>query len=134
MAGVTDKPLPKSELASLLQQLLLVILGVVVIVSLTWSGVRVAIRYLQMQDPYIQQVMTTIGETRRGQAIFIANCSGCHGYEAMGRVGPSLRHIGEHKSQLQLIKQVISGQTPPMPKFQPSPQEMSDLLAYLESL
>jgi hypothetical protein len=33
-----------------------------------------------------------------------------------------------------LIHQVTSGETPPMPQFQPSAQEMADLLKYLESL
>ncbi|RDH51814.1 cytochrome C, partial [Mastigocladus laminosus WC112] len=32
------------------------------------------------------------------------------------------------------IHQVISGDTPPMPKFQPSAKEMADLLSYLETL
>ena len=34
----------------------------------------------------------------------------------------------------QLIQQVVSGKTPPMPRFQPEPQAMADLLAYLNSL
>jgi hypothetical protein len=33
-----------------------------------------------------------------------------------------------------LIQQITSGQTPPMPKFQASPQEMADLLSYLKTL
>ncbi len=53
---------------------------------------------------------------------------------ADGKVGPSLKNVSDRKSPPRLIKQVISGQTPPMPKFQPSPQEMADLLSYLESL
>ncbi|HEY9884533.1 MAG TPA: c-type cytochrome, partial [Thermosynechococcaceae cyanobacterium] len=60
--------------------------------------------------------------------------AGCHGTEAAGRVGPSLREISNRKSKVSMIHQVISGQTPPMPQFQPSPQEMADLLSYLESL
>ncbi|MCA1991498.1 MAG: cytochrome c, partial [Coleofasciculus sp. S288] len=54
--------------------------------------------------------------------------------QADGRVGPSLQHVSKRKSKTSLIYQVISGQTPPMPKFQPSPQEMADLLSYLEKL
>lgn len=48
--------------------------------------------------------------------------------------GLSLRDISAHKSRASLIRQVIKGDTPPMPQFQPSPQIMSDLLAYLETL
>jgi hypothetical protein len=29
---------------------------------------------------------------------------------------------------------VVSGRTPPMPRFQPEPQAMADLLAFLHSL
>jgi hypothetical protein len=54
--------------------------------------------------------------------------------EADGLVGPSLQDVSKRKSRYKLIHQVISGETPPMPKFQPSVQEMSDLLSYLESL
>jgi mono/diheme cytochrome c family protein len=85
-------------------------------------------------DPYIHNVLALHGNVTQGNAIFQMNCSGCHGLEANGKVGPSLRAVSTRKSRLALIEQVISGKTPPMPQFQPSPQEMADLLSYLESL
>lgn len=85
-------------------------------------------------DPYVQDVLARSGQAVQGHAIFQVNCAGCHGLEADGRVGPSLRHVGDRKSKVRLIEQVISGKTPPMPKFQPRAQEMADLLSYLESL
>lgn len=88
----------------------------------------------QASDPYSQQVLILQGDPVRGHAIFQINCAGCHGLKAKGDVGPSLRDITHHKSDLRLIQQVISGQTPPMPKFQPQPQDMSDLLSYLHTL
>jgi hypothetical protein len=42
--------------------------------------------------------------------------------------------VSTRKSKASLIKQVVSGETPPMPQFQPGPQEMADLLKYLETL
>ncbi|NEQ28240.1 MAG: cytochrome c, partial [Microcoleus sp. SIO2G3] len=66
--------------------------------------------------------------------IFQMNCASCHGIFADGMVGPNLHHIRDRKSSIRIINQVISGQTPPMPQFQPSPQEMADLLEYLEGL
>jgi hypothetical protein len=33
-----------------------------------------------------------------------------------------------------LIQQVVSGNTPPMPQFQPEAKDMADLLEYLEQL
>jgi mono/diheme cytochrome c family protein len=89
---------------------------------------------LWYSDPYVQQVLSLEGDPVRGHAIFQMNCSSCHGLYADGLVGPSLQHVADHKSRVSLIHQVTSGQTPPMPQFQPSPQEMADLLKYLESL
>lgn len=107
--------------------------------SLLLVGILVLGGYLgwqliQTPDPYVQQVLVMIGNAQRGQSIFQINCAGCHGSEGTGRVGPSLLGVSDHKSQVRLIQQVVSGKTPPMPQFQPSPQEMADLLAYLESL
>jgi len=89
---------------------------------------------LDLSDPYIQDVLSRQGDPQRGQAIYAINCAGCHGSEARGNVGPSLQRVSHHKSQAALIRQVIGGKTPPMPKFQPQPQTMADLLSYLEQL
>lgn len=88
----------------------------------------------QRTDPYMREVLALTGQPEQGQAIFQMNCAGCHGVQADGRVGPSLIDVSSRKSKTQMIHQVISGQTPPMPQFQPSPQEMADLLSYLERL
>ena len=88
----------------------------------------------QISDPYIKTVISLAGDPTQGHAIFQMNCSGCHGMEAQGRVGPTLENISKRKSRVNLIYQVISGNTPPMPQFQPSAQEMADLLRYLEKL
>ncbi|MEB3225307.1 MAG: cytochrome c [Synechococcus sp.] len=88
----------------------------------------------QASDPYVQQVLALQGNETRGNAIFQINCAGCHGTSADGNVGPSLRSVAQRKSDVRLIQQVISGKTPPMPKFQPGPQDMADLLSYLRTL
>ena len=88
----------------------------------------------QESNPYITSVMSKTGDPTWGHAIFQINCSGCHGLDASGRVGPSLLEISKRKSPHSLIEQVTSGNTPPMPQFQPNPQEMADLLSYLATL
>ncbi|MDJ1169597.1 cytochrome c [Roseofilum sp. BLCC_M154] len=93
-----------------------------------------SIQYLDQPSPYLKEVLTLKGDRVQGHAIFQMNCAGCHGWEAKGKVGPSLQGVSEHKSKRRLVEQVISGKTPPMPQFQPSPQVMADLLSYLESL
>jgi mono/diheme cytochrome c family protein len=85
-------------------------------------------------DPYTEKVLTRVGNQIQGHAIFQINCATCHGLFADGKVGPSLKAVASRKSRSALIEQVTSGKTPPMPQFQPSAQEMADLLSYLESL
>lgn len=94
----------------------------------------VAVRYSQASDPYVRQVLALEGDGNRGEAIFRMNCAVCHGIAATGEVGPKLLGVSEHKTKVGLIKQVISGKTPPMPQFQPEPRDMADLLNYLERL
>jgi mono/diheme cytochrome c family protein len=96
--------------------------------------VALTVHQFRRSDPYIQNVLALDGNAAQGQVIFQLNCAGCHGVAADGRVGPSLHRVASRKSRIGLIHQVTSGKTPPMPQFQPSPQEMADLLKYLESL
>lgn len=114
----------------LLQRLIFVAIAIVLAVAVT----AIAVRAYQMSDPYIQNVIAIEGDPVRGQAIFETNCAGCHGAAGAGHVGPSLNHVAKRKSDYNLIHQVISGQTPPMPKFQPKPEDMADLLQYLQEL
>lgn len=85
-------------------------------------------------DPYTAEVLRLSGNPTQGEAIFQMNCSVCHGLQGHGAVGPSLQGVASRKSKADLIEQVTSGQTPPMPEFQPSPQAMADLLSYLNEL
>ena len=92
------------------------------------------IQHFRVSDPYVQEVLSLTGHPVRGKAIFQMNCATCHGLEATGEVGPSLRGVSDRRSKVSLIRQVITGKTPPMPQFQPKTQDMADLLDYLESL
>ncbi|BAC09981.1 c-type cytochrome [Thermosynechococcus vestitus] len=105
-----------------------------VLVVLVVGGGWIFSLLLPLRDPYIQAVRATVGDPSRGEQIFILNCAGCHGLDGEGEVGPSLLQISHRRSQVQLIQQIISGNTPPMPKFQAQPQDMADLLSYLKTL
>ncbi len=85
-------------------------------------------------DPYSRQTLALQGSAERGGQLFLLNCAGCHGIAAQGLVGPNLHGVNKRKNQSQLIQQVVSGRTPPMPSFQPEPQAMADLLSFLNSL
>lgn len=113
-----------------MQQIALMGMAVLLAIAL----VIFSIHLLQPSDPYIKSVLTLNGDTVQGHAIFQMNCAVCHGFEADGNVGPSLQGVSKRKSRYGLIHQVISGDTPPMPQFQPSVEEMADLLSYLETL
>ncbi|MBD2426550.1 cytochrome c [Phormidium sp. FACHB-1136] len=118
------------DLSLLLRRAALGLVTVVIAIVIGWGLVR----YVQASDPYIHEVLSLEGDVNRGEAIFRMNCAVCHGFEATGEVGPTLVSVSDHRTKVSLIKQVISGQTPPMPQFQPDPQAMADLLGYLESL
>ncbi|MDM7953141.1 MAG: cytochrome c [Cyanobium sp. CZS 25K] len=85
-------------------------------------------------DPYTRQTLALSGSATDGGRLFRLNCAGCHGLAAQGLVGPDLHGVDRRKNDRQLIQQVVSGRTPPMPSFQPEPQAMADLLAFLHSL
>lgn len=103
-------------------------------IAIAIASVITSVRLYQLSDPYIRDVLTLQGTVTQGEAIFQINCAGCHGVTANGNVGPSLQEVSRRKSKLAIIHQVTDGRTPPMPKFQPAPQEMADLLSYLESV
>ncbi len=92
------------------------------------------IRQFQVADPYVKSVLSLTGDQFQGSAIFQMNCAGCHISAGDTQVGPNLHRVSDRKSEFELIRQVTSGRTPPMPQFQPSPQEMADLLKYLEQI
>ncbi|MEM1368597.1 MAG: cytochrome c, partial [Cyanobacteria bacterium P01_H01_bin.15] len=107
--------------------------GFVLLVTLALI-VILAVRWYPLSDPYVQSVVSLEGHSEQGYRIFQINCAGCHGAEGRGNVGPSLESVIHRRSQVGVIKQVIGGKTPPMPKFQPDPETMADLLAYLKQL
>ena len=123
-----DNQLVKNEASP--QKIVLLLLAILLACAILVLGVY----QFRLKDPYIRDVLALTGDSVKGHAIFQMNCSGCHGIEAAGHVGPSLKGVSDRKSKVGLIRQVTSGQTPPMPQFQPTTQEMADLLEYLESL
>ncbi len=127
-ANLLDNQITKPE--TRIQWITLLALVLLLAAPLGIFGVQM----VRSADPYAKNVLSLEGDQVQGHAIFQINCAGCHGLEADGLVGPSLQDVSKRKSRYKLIHQVISGETPPMPKFQPSVQEMSDLLSYLESL
>jgi mono/diheme cytochrome c family protein len=107
----------------------LVVLAVVALVAMS-ALVASAIS----RDPYVTSSLEKVGDQEHGSKLFLINCAGCHGIAAQGVVGPNLHGVSQRKNDSALIQQVISGKTPPMPSFQPDPQSMADLLAYLHEL
>ncbi|MGA7951890.1 MAG: cytochrome c [Gloeobacterales cyanobacterium] len=110
-------------------------LAIPAITLLGLAGAGLALTSILWQEsPYEHSVLAKSGDVRTGKKIFEENCSACHGLEAKGLVGPSLQQVHTRKSDVLLIRQVVSGKTPPMPKFELSEQQMADLLSYLKTL
>ncbi|MEO0349661.1 MAG: cytochrome c [Cyanobacteria bacterium P01_A01_bin.15] len=127
--ALTQPALERKDNRLLVQFVLAATTIMLCVVLVVWGIHRV-----QVSDPYVHDVLASTGDFERGQQLFWQNCAVCHGLEGTGEVGPDLQHVSERKSQVALIKQVISGKTPPMPQFQPNTQDMADLLVFLESL
>jgi mono/diheme cytochrome c family protein len=106
----------------------LILLGTLVLVIVLFIWLR------PPADAYTKAVLSLQGDAVNGRSIFVMNCVPCHGQWADGKVGPSLHGVARHKSPAQLVHQIVSGETPPMPKFQADPQKMADLLEYLNKL
>ncbi|MEM8719699.1 MAG: cytochrome c [Cyanobacteria bacterium P01_G01_bin.39] len=113
-----------------LNRLIITVMAILLVVACGVLGIY----WQQGSDPYTHDVLALSGEPQKGLAIFQINCAGCHNLQADKNVGPRLENISRRKSQREIITQVVSGRTPPMPKFQPSKQEMADLLSYLSQL
>jgi mono/diheme cytochrome c family protein len=113
-----------------LSRLTIIIMAVLLVIGFGILGIY----WQRSADPYAYQVLTLDGDPQNCFAIFQINCAGCHNLQAQRSVGPRLEHISKRKSPRDIITQVTSGRTPPMPKFQPSQQEMADLLSYLNKL
>ena len=126
-----NNQLASTEISLLLRRLAVIALTVVLLILIGIFWINYSTR---VSDPYIESVLSLTGDPTQGYAIFEMNCAGCHVQQASSQVGPSLLDVSQRKSQVGIIQQVISGQTPPMPQFQPNPQEMADLLSYLEQL
>ena len=107
----------------------LVVLAVVALVAMS-----ALVASANSRDPYVTSSLEKVGDQEHGSKLFLINCAGCHGIAAQGVVGPNLHGVSQRKNDSALIQQVISGKTPPMPSFQPDPQSMADLLAYLHEL
>jgi mono/diheme cytochrome c family protein len=71
-----------------------------------------------------------------GHAVYMANCAACHGANAQGGIGPSLRGEKNRKDTAAAIAW-IKNPRPPMPKLYPvalSEKDVDDVAAYVESL
>ena len=127
--ATSDQALRSPEAKSSLQTVLAIaVTFVIVVIAIVFWILRPPI------DQYTQSVLNLSGDPVQGRSIFVMNCVACHGQWANGKVGPSLHHVSDRKSDVRLVQQVVSGETPPMPQFQPSPQDMADLLSYLKQL
>ncbi|MEB3172545.1 MAG: cytochrome c [Cyanobacteriota bacterium] len=127
MTTPAAQALPQASRRTLVAGLILAFAGAcIVLVLLVLPAAR--------SDPYTRSTLELSGSAENGARLFLLNCAGCHGIAAQGLVGPNLHGVAQRKSNRQLIQQVVSGRTPPMPRFQPEPQAMADLLAYLQSL
>ncbi|MFL0736314.1 MAG: c-type cytochrome [Prochlorococcus sp.] len=125
---------PSSTAAANTQRSPRLIGALIVVAAATCIAILLWVMGASQPDPYVNATLDLNGSLEQGGQLFRINCAGCHGISAQGHLGPNLLDVSERRNDAQLIKQIVSGNTPPMPRFQMEPQEMADLLAYLHSL
>ncbi|MFC3835154.1 MULTISPECIES: c-type cytochrome [Deinococcus] len=98
------------------------------------------------QEPVEQAAAaSTAGDVKAGETIYASNCSGCHGADGKGVVGPSLVTADGPKAwtDAQLLTTLREGKTPErqlstaMPRFtaeQISDSDVTNLHAYIKTL
>jgi len=73
----------------------------------------------------------SLGDAARGEALFATNCSGCHGADAGGGIGPALRGSGINLLDGRSVMRTGRGI---MPAGIVSGADEEDVLAYLETI
>ena len=90
---------------------------------------------LAQWHPFSPSAPATVGEPsgdpKRGAAIFVASCAGCHGADATGGVGPALRGSGLGAAEVEAV--VASGRGA-MPAGLVSGQDAADVAAHVASI
>ena len=107
---------------------LVVVAALACVILLAWMLGRAQV------DPYVQSTLSLNGVTEHGGQLFRINCAGCHGLAGQGLLAPQLVGITGQRRDSELIHQIVSGETPPMPSFQMEPEDMADLLSHLHRL
>ena len=86
--------------------------------------------------PYARTVPIR-GDRSHGEALFVAQCSGCHGAKGAGSsTAPPLKTLKTRRSADAALIWIKNPQ-PPMPKLYPKPlsdKDVDDIVVYLESL
>ena len=101
-------------------------------------------KYLELAPPseagripeLIASARKQLGATDPGEKLFTQNCSGCHGANAQGLVGPNLKTSSFARDRAKVQEQILKGsknaQMPSFTKF--SPKELQELVSYVTGL
>ncbi len=101
-------------------------------------------KYLELAPPseagripeLIASARKQLRATDPGEKLFTQHCSGCHGANAQGLVGPNLRTSSLARDRAKVQEQILMGsknaQMPSFTKF--SPKELQQLVSYVTGL
>ena len=78
--------------------------------------------------PSAAPASATPGDATLGRQVFVVNCSGCHGMDARGGIGPALVARGLSASQ---VEAVVAGGRGVMPSALVEGQRAADVAAYV---
>ncbi|HEU5316019.1 MAG TPA: cytochrome c [Chloroflexota bacterium] len=82
-------------------------------------------------SPAAAPAASVAGDPLRGRQVFVVNCSGCHGMDARGGIGPSLRGVGLEPAE---VEQIVASGRGVMPAGVVEGQEAADVAAYVADI
>jgi mono/diheme cytochrome c family protein len=71
------------------------------------------------------------GDTTHGRDVFVVNCSGCHGMDATGGIGPTLHGIGLTAAE---VAEIVASGRGVMPPAVVEGDDAADVAAYVASI
>jgi mono/diheme cytochrome c family protein len=82
-------------------------------------------------SPSAAPAASVAGDAIHGREVFVVNCSGCHGMDATGGIGPSLHGLG---LTVAAVEEIVASGRGVMPAGVVQGQDAADVAAYVAGI
>jgi mono/diheme cytochrome c family protein len=82
-------------------------------------------------SPSAAPAASVVGDAAHGRKVFVVHCSGCHGMDATGGIGPSLHAVGLTAVE---VEEIVASGGGVMPAGVVKGQDAADVTAYVAGI